>query len=328
MRNKANIKHPNRNGFTLVELVLLLGVLGILAIGAFSLRNTQPEEQRFSDTQDRLERIREAVIGNPEAQIEENGLITGFVADIGRLPNSLSELLHQGSLPSWNYHTNSETWAGWRGPYLFTLANINGQRQFLDGWQASGETNNFGWLFQADHTLGILKVQSLGRDSAAGGNSYDLDYPSDQLTVYSGEALINIARWKVTVYLFNPIIPDVSGPALPINTASFRVRLYYPQNGNFDWLASWPGTTLLRDQASYLSLAVEVAAASVADGESLELVFTFGDTPKKVPFGIRSLAVVEDTTGTLVGRSAQAKWRIALLPKAKRTPAKIAWYLE
>lgn len=314
--------------FTLVELVILLAVVGVIAIGSFSLRNTQPEERRFSDNQYRLQRVREASIGSLEAQLEEDELISGFVADVGRLPNTLSELLSQGDLPSWNYHTNAEIWAGWRGPYLFTFTTTGGFPAFFDGWQATGDTNNFGWLFEPDQNAGTLRLQSYGRDGLPGGTRYDLDYPPDQLVIYPSEALINIANWEITVYLFNPLDPDTPGPALPATAQSYRVRLHYPQEGRLDWPDNWPATGGTRDEAPYLSLALEIPAGTVADGKTHPLSFTFGESSKRVPYGVRSLSLVVDSSGSTAGRSDQAKWRVALRQRAKRQAAQIAWYME
>ena len=107
-------------GFTLLELLLVVAILSALALGTISLIDETDEQLRFDDSKTRLKQIREAIIGDLSSHIASPPSVSGFVADIGRLPNNVSELLNQGNLPSWSYDQTSGIWAGWRGPYIFS----------------------------------------------------------------------------------------------------------------------------------------------------------------------------------------------------------------
>ena len=315
-----------RSGYTLLEMLLVLAVLGVVVMGSFSVSNISYSSRRFDDNQLRLQNLREAVLGSLESQMEDCTLISGFAADIGRLPLNLRELVVQGDLPLWSYDEVADQWSGWRGPYLQSFARQNGATSFSDGWGNFGDTNNFGWLFEVDQNIGTLFVQSLGSDGVAGGDGYDQDYPTSRLLVNPREALIDIAGWSVTVYLHNP--EDPGAVALPLENLTIRVRMYFPEDGSLDWPETWPSSSTERDEANYLSMAEVVTASSVSDGGALTLTFEFGDTPKLVPYGVRSLAVVNDADGELAGSDSQEAWRINILSRMRLTPQSMAWNLE
>ena len=158
-----------RSGYSLLEMLLVLAVLGVVIMTSFSIGGVSHSGARFDANQHRLEKLREAVLGGLESQVEDCTLISGFAADIGRLPNNIRELISQGELPSWSYNDEADQWSGWRGPYLQTFEIQNGASSFSDGWGNFGDTNNFGWALTADQTLGTLFVQSYGADGAVGG---------------------------------------------------------------------------------------------------------------------------------------------------------------
>ena len=316
-----------RSAFTLLETLLVLAVLGVVVLGSFSLTNIHDQGHRFDDNQYRLTALREAMVGSLESQVEECTLISGFVADMGRLPNNIGELINQGSLHAWSYDDTSNQWGGWRGPYLQSIVMQTGSNAFPDGWGNFGDTNNFGWRFEVDHNLGTVFAQSYGADGASGGSGYDLDFPINQFLIQPREALIDVAGWEVTVYLHNPEDLGGAGPALPAEDETYRVRLFYPEDGELDWPETWPPSSYERDEAPYLSESVSVATGSVSDGEALTLQFNFGENTKLVPYGIRTLALVHDDDGTLVGPT-QTSWRVTLLSRMRLNPQAIAWNME
>ena len=201
-------------GFTLLELMLVVGILSTLALGTISLMDERDEEFRFDQTKMRLKHIRQAVIGDPQTHHADPPAVSGFVSDIGRLPNSLSELLQQGDLPSWGVDPGSGVGSGWRGPYLHGTAEVGGAPIYNDGWGNTGNAGNFGWRFEPEFSTGQLVTQSFGADGLVGGATvFEQDYPASGILVHAGESLVDIASWKVTLVLRNQgqsgsVVPD------------------------------------------------------------------------------------------------------------------------
>jgi prepilin-type N-terminal cleavage/methylation domain-containing protein len=159
------------HGFTLIEMTVVLLIMTLLAGVAIRETNSLSFQVRYEQTRERLERIREAILGNPRQIINGQQAVSGFVADMGRLPDNLRELLQSGSCsdptkktPSaciapatWTWtntvtyegkcsdmtHTtkaecedNGHGWlnVGWNGPYLQVSGNPTDKDAFVDGW--------------------------------------------------------------------------------------------------------------------------------------------------------------------------------------------------
>ncbi len=326
-------------GFTLLELLIVVAILSALAFGAVSMVDEAEEHVRFDTNKSRLINMRYAIVGNVQGHLADPPIIHGYVADMGRLPNSVAELLSQGSQPSWGYHTNSDMWAGWRGPYIETFSSSNGSKSYSDGWGNYGDTNNFGWRFEVDQDLGTLLVQSYGADGVSGGTGYNLDYPQNGLLVHQHEALIDITRWRVQVILSNPSgtgggddddddDDDSAGEDLPGADTYVRLHLHYPSDGDLDWPATWPATDEERDAAPYLTKKVKVDMQEITEGGSKQFEFDFGETTKKVPFGVRTITVVENDTGNVFGTANDGAIRVELLPRTQLPTHTITWELE
>jgi len=83
------------HGFTLVELLVVMLVL--VALSSITLDFTQDFafQGRYEVTKDRYDKIKRAIIGRPDVLINGQPDISGFVADMGRLPRNIQELLVQ-----------------------------------------------------------------------------------------------------------------------------------------------------------------------------------------------------------------------------------------
>ena len=119
------IQHnPNSGrGFTLVELTVVLLLISLLA--TVSMRETAEFnfQTRYEQTRERLEMIKQAILGNPKQLINGQQVVSGFVADMGRLPFNLRELLTQCSdgisITQANCATNGFAWQ----PSLTTIGS-------------------------------------------------------------------------------------------------------------------------------------------------------------------------------------------------------------
>ena len=121
---RQNIK--SSTGFTLIEAIVVIGILAIVAGSMAPLAVRMIDGSRRDQTIERQETILKAILGDPSAPG------SGFLSDIGRLPGSnLMELTSRGSLP---LHADQPCGVkmGWRGPYLMDGTDATGLP--LDGW--------------------------------------------------------------------------------------------------------------------------------------------------------------------------------------------------
>ncbi len=110
-------------GFSLIEVLLLLILLALLVGIALARFGNLTLGAQVTATRERLQNIREAIIGNASLVAAGEYTAPGYWGDMGRLPSALSELSTQGGQPAWNKYTKR----GWNGPYIESS-------QFNDVW--------------------------------------------------------------------------------------------------------------------------------------------------------------------------------------------------
>ncbi|MDR1383276.1 MAG: type II secretion system GspH family protein [Planctomycetaceae bacterium] len=144
-------RQPFNQGMTLIELVIVLGILAALAGSVLTMTASLNDRARYETTRQRLDEIEMAITGGANGESK-------FLNDMGRLPilptdeedegKKLSELweckTEYGTLPKRLYPDgivphNITLSAGWQGPYI----NIAGTKLY-DG---------FGSEFHTVHTV-------------------------------------------------------------------------------------------------------------------------------------------------------------------------------
>lgn len=102
-------RHPRNAGFTLIELVIVIVVLGVMAAVAIPVIGTILESSKEAATKEEMQRLARAVAG------ADTGSDRGYEGDVGRLPGTLADLaVKPASVPAWDPFTH----VGWNGPYV------------------------------------------------------------------------------------------------------------------------------------------------------------------------------------------------------------------
>lgn len=115
----AFANRSRRTGFSLMEVVVVLAVLGALAAMIVPLSYQLRSAQRERETRTLLENLKQAMVGgDPATRMGEERLF-GFLGDMGRLPDTLAELWERGTLPQYTIDSETRLGAGWRGPYAW-----------------------------------------------------------------------------------------------------------------------------------------------------------------------------------------------------------------
>ncbi|MFQ5881109.1 MAG: type II secretion system protein GspG [Candidatus Methylomirabilales bacterium] len=110
-------------GFTLMEVLLLLILLALIVATAVPRFGDLTQSARITTTQNRLQDLQRAFIGNPSLVAAGQYSAPGYWGDREQLPAALNDLVTQGSQPAWNRFTRR----GWNGPYVES-------DQLLDAW--------------------------------------------------------------------------------------------------------------------------------------------------------------------------------------------------
>lgn len=304
----------HRNAFTLVELLLVVFLITLVALSATTAVSNSEQQIRHEDTLNRLAAIRTAILGDTRLR-DGNGqpLASGFVADVGRLPKNLLELLERpDEIPAFTFDPTYQLHAGWRGPYLEAAPSLSGNPRYPDGWgnpPLEGDPEHFfGWKFN-DVVETNFDLQSRGEFGRDDGTEYEIDLPTTPL-INADDHLADLRSRGFSVRIMN----DGSEEEL-------RLRLVYPLDGSFDWIEDpLPETASEKiDLLPYMSHKETAPASSEST-----LTFWFTDPSpsadptaesKPIPAGRRALIVVDADTGQLVAHEDQAPIPLPLLPR-------------
>jgi prepilin-type N-terminal cleavage/methylation domain-containing protein len=105
----------DQDGFTLIELVIIIVVLGILAAVAVPQFADMSDASKIAATQRELATLKQAIIGNPAVVSGGAYIDRGFEGDVGFAPGRLEDLVGKPDSVA-NYNPISRL--GWNGPYL------------------------------------------------------------------------------------------------------------------------------------------------------------------------------------------------------------------
>lgn len=296
----TKMKFNAQRGMTLLELLVVIFILSSLAAVSFSIVESSDDHIRFEETKTRLAWIKRGILGDPTVTANKQPVISGFLADIGRLPHNLSELLEMGSLPEWQYYPETLQWAGWRGPYIEpsqeTKSNGDPIRTFRDGWNnrrldlETEEDSLFGWKRFETIKDKKLYIQSFGADNTEGGSDgYVRDYPlnkedpQEEIDPLIGinDCQLDIDSAEIEVSIINNLPEDID----------VRLRVLYPRNGH----GTIPVLPLPeeRDNSNDLSLMETIYVSPPPPNHVQTIKFKFAG-PKQIPCGLRTAVLMKD----------------------------------
>ena len=119
--NKMTVSLLDRRGFSLVELVIVIVVLGILAAFAVPRFGSMSGSAKIAATKDEMSSLKRAVIGNPSVVAGGQYIDRGFEGDVGFAPSRLQDLaVKPDSIAAYNKLTR----LGWNGPYIDSTAGL------------------------------------------------------------------------------------------------------------------------------------------------------------------------------------------------------------
>jgi len=125
----------NESGFTLIELVIIIVVLGIIAAVAIPKFGDLSENSKVGATKEEMLHIKRAIVGDPQVVAGGEYINRGFEGDVGHVPGSLSDLV---SKPDSVTNYDKFTRFGWNGPYIDSA----GLEYLTDAWGQSYAYNS------------------------------------------------------------------------------------------------------------------------------------------------------------------------------------------
>lgn len=154
-----NKKYSSHNGFTLVEMTVVLLLITLIASVAVRETAELGFQTRYEQTMERLDMIKQAILGNSKQVINGQQAVSGFVADMGRLPGTVRDLLQPSAcVTATNVLPDSplqcvdsgETWTWFNSlctdGVSLTKADCSSAGGVWLGWQIDSRSGlGFGW---------------------------------------------------------------------------------------------------------------------------------------------------------------------------------------
>lgn len=272
----TSFKGALQSGFTLLEMVLVLFLVGLMASATLMLTEGVEDQAKYDDTKRRMDMMRKAIVGDPTRTVNGGPEISGFVADMGRLPGCVKELLKAEdcgttALTSWSIDVSTGVGSGWRGPYIQVLPERTGLLAFRDGYgnrfdASTADSQNFGWDYDVSTAIGQLSLFSEAFDIADSNDDIEAD------------PLIITDDWQINSVNVAFINRNTSN-ALPASNIDLNLRVYLSNSTSY----------VTGDDN--ISTALTIASGAIPSSDEDSYLFHF-DSSNAIPIGSKGYAVV------------------------------------
>ncbi len=209
---KRGRKIVKRRGFTLIEIVVTIAIVGILLGGSVPLVIQTLKVKRERATIERMKTIYGAIMG--DVALGD----FGFLGDIGDFPSALSDLVSKPvSLSTFSTSNTNSIGYGWRGPYLDLEFEA-----LKDGWG-----NDF--KYSTADSLPEGQIKSAGPDGTF-DNSDDIVYPF----LPGSEKVEKNATLLITALVDDTsVAANLQGGGVP-NPRNSIIKVYFATDGAED----------------------------------------------------------------------------------------------
>lgn len=190
-------KYTYQRGFTILELIVVVGILGLITSLTTDFMINETNQQRYKTTEQRMDKIHYALMGDSSRSLNNQPVFSGYLADTGEIPKYLRDLLSNGYCTNATISSESACltekaeWRfvnNWKGPYLQATSQkrlFDGNNNviasipvFRDGWgnhldynsqdSKSNDNLNFGWAYGENSADRSIKISSYGLNGSAG----------------------------------------------------------------------------------------------------------------------------------------------------------------
>lgn len=300
----------NQAGFSLLEMLIAVGIMSAAAYVALDTVENNTGQHRYELTELRAQKIRRAIVGDPNLVVNGSPAVSGFVADVGQLPRCLDALITQDpdcdgngtedsgdgtpfdAPPDFSDQASGLSF-GWRGPYL--TSNAGG---LADGWgNNSADDGNWGWKVAPSPPVNTLDMASLGRDRAPGAleiGSYDEDYAMTSIASY--DFSISLETTAINIEITNTASAD----------AIICAAILAPDPED---VTDWKLISMLAPETVTASTTQTIMFSSFTDAVP--------SLPSRVSHGVRRLIIYDGSDSAVVNANCQpAGTKAALMSSA------------
>lgn len=320
----------HQSGFTLLELVLVLFLIGLLASAGLLFTENQEDQAYFDETQRRLETIRKAIIRNGERTVNGQPELAGFASDMGRLPYCVAELLYTGAVSDTKFFispcstvnnlpmrrpatTADGIRYGWWGPYIQVNPDRDGERVYRDGYNNDDGTVNFGWNWTLSESATPVDIDSYDPDSPSSPLPLDLTVQSSGFDVTDSIDDYPPALTDYLLVVDDWLTQDVFAVQFTNTSATSAITSFDIDN----WSMTLSKSSVGPDPAVMTTTA---AVSSIPAGGTIEATATFSE---RLPTGFYQ---VDLTCSTSCPENVSVPYTVMLLPRQQLAP--IRWNVK